>query len=78
MYPEDEEIAGHAYLMAQDSDRGEPKSYKEAIEGPDGEKWIDASDDEMRSLKKNETWTLVDRVMDHRPIGCKWIYKKKE
>lgn len=78
VYPEDEDIAGYAYLMAQDSDSGEPKSYKEATEGPDGEKWTEASDDEMRSLKKNETWTLVDRVMDHRPIGCKWIFKKKE
>ena len=33
--------------------------------------------EEMDSLLKNKTWTLVERPKDQRVIGCKWIYKRK-
>lgn len=33
--------------------------------------------EEMESLKKNETWDLVQLSQGKRAIGCKWTYKKK-
>ncbi|XP_068492265.1 uncharacterized protein [Phaseolus vulgaris] len=32
---------------------------------------------ELDSIKKNNTWTLVDLPKGAKPIGCKWIFKKK-
>lgn len=26
---------------------------------------------------KNKTWILVDRVATQKPIGCKWVFKRK-
>lgn len=76
-YEGDDEIAGFAYLMIEDAGRPEPGSYQEALEDPDSELWIQAADEEMESLLKNKTWILVDRVMGQKPIGCKWVFKRK-
>ena len=32
---------------------------------------------ELDSIKKNNTWILVDLPKGAKPIGCKWIIKKK-
>eukprot|EP00253_Pinus_taeda_P018545 PITA_18545 len=33
--------------------------------------------DEMVSLHKNEAWDLVDLLAGRKPIGSKWVFKKK-
>ncbi|CAM8917129.1 unnamed protein product [Rhodiola kirilowii] len=33
--------------------------------------------EEIKALKENETWELVPRPIDVKPISCKWIYKLK-
>eukprot|EP00253_Pinus_taeda_P027349 PITA_27349 len=33
--------------------------------------------DEMASLRKNETWDLVELPARRKPIGSKWVFKKK-
>jgi hypothetical protein len=33
--------------------------------------------DEMKSLEKNETWDLVPLPQGRKPVGCKWVFKKK-
>ena len=32
---------------------------------------------EMESMSSNSVWELVDPPKEVRPIGCKWIYKRK-
>ena len=32
---------------------------------------------EMNSMYTNQVWTLVDPPKGIKPIGCKWIFKKK-
>ena len=32
---------------------------------------------EMESMYTNSVWELVDQPDGVKPIGCKWIYKKK-
>jgi len=56
----------------------EPQTYKQAISGLEKEKWKDAMDDEIRSLKQNNTWKLTDLPAGRKPINCKWIYKIKQ
>ena len=33
--------------------------------------------DEMASLHKNEAWDLVELSAGRKPIGSKWVFKKK-
>ena len=32
---------------------------------------------EMDSMYTNQVWTLVDAPEGVKPIGCKWVFKKK-
>ena len=35
-------------------------------------------EEEIASLNKNNTWTLVKKPVDQKLVGCKWIYKIKD
>ncbi|RVW88213.1 Retrovirus-related Pol polyprotein from transposon TNT 1-94 [Vitis vinifera] len=41
------------------------------------EKWIEAMKEEMKSMKDNGVWDLVELPEGIKPIGCKWIFKTK-
>ncbi|RVW28588.1 Retrovirus-related Pol polyprotein from transposon TNT 1-94 [Vitis vinifera] len=41
------------------------------------EEWIEAMKDEMKSMKDNGVWDLVELPEGVKPIGCKWIFKTK-
>jgi hypothetical protein len=34
-------------------------------------------DEEMKAIEKNETWEMTDLPKGHKPIGVKWVYRKK-
>ena len=40
-------------------------------------KWIDAMDEEIDAIKRNNTWELVDLPKGKEVIGVKWVYKTK-
>ena len=58
-------------------ERDEPLSYKEAMEGPESEKWLEAMKSEIDSMYTNKVWTLVDIPEDRKAVENKWIFKKK-
>ena len=58
-------------------DNEEPKTYTEALMGPESERWLDAMRSEMESMRENQVWNLVDPPDGMRAIECKWIFKKK-
>jgi hypothetical protein len=31
----------------------------------------------MKSIMSNGTWEVVDRPYGCKPVGCKWVFKKK-
>ena len=33
--------------------------------------------EEITSLYKINTWKLIDKPLDKKVIGCKWVFKKK-
>ncbi|CAM8982076.1 unnamed protein product [Rhodiola kirilowii] len=39
--------------------------------------WKEAINDEMDSIIGNNTWILVDLPPGHKPLGNKWIFRKK-
>jgi hypothetical protein len=43
-------------------DEEEPKSYLEAVNGPNGDLWKEAVEKVLGSLDKARTWDVVDRV----------------
>ncbi|KAK8679994.1 hypothetical protein V6N13_108949 [Hibiscus sabdariffa] len=64
---------GDVILVNQD----EPKTYQEAVASSDSEKWLEAMRSEMDSMSENQVWTLVEPPEGIKPIGCKWVFKKK-
>jgi len=54
-----------------------PASFLEATSVPYAKQWDKAIKNEVESIQKNNTWTLVDLPKGAKPIGCKWIFKKK-
>src|SRR3954471_22941781 len=52
-------------------------SYKEAMEGPESEKWLEAMKSEIDSMYTNKVWTLVDIPEDRMAVENEWIFKKK-
>jgi len=52
-------------------DNDEPKTYEEAMMGPDSEKWLEAMRSELKSMADNQVWNLVEPLDEVRPIECK-------
>ena len=58
-------------------DNDQPMTYKEAVMGPDSEKWLEAMRSELKSMADNQVWNLVEPLDEVRPIEYKWVFKKK-
>jgi hypothetical protein len=54
-----------------------PKTIEEAYSSPDADLWKEAVQSEMDSIMSNGTWEVVDRPYGCKPVGCKWVFKKK-
>ncbi|RVW42881.1 Retrovirus-related Pol polyprotein from transposon TNT 1-94 [Vitis vinifera] len=68
------------YLQEHEFDMGledDPISVSQVKQSSDSEKWIEAMKDEMKSMKDNGVWDLVELPEGVKPIGCKWIFKTK-
>jgi len=67
-----------AYYSMIDRLAREPRSYEEAISGPDAAKWIRAMKHELHSIEVNNTWDVIDiKDITKAPIGSRWVYKIK-
>ncbi|KAH9658263.1 Integrase catalytic domain-containing protein [Citrus sinensis] len=72
------DLIAFALVSADEIAIEEPESYFEAISGKDCDKWLAAMQEEMDSLQRNKTWTLVPNPGNRKLISCKWIFKKNE
>ena len=54
----------------------EPANYKEAMEGPESEKWLEAMRSEIDSMYANKVWTLVD-IPEFRPSRINGYSRKR-
>ena len=55
----------------------DPINFCQAVESSNSLKWIDAMNEEIKSMRDNDVWDLVSLPKDAKPIGCKWIFKTK-
>ena len=58
-------------------DDTEPRSYDEAMSSPACNEWMTAMKDEMKSIRTNQVWELVDLPPRRKSIGNKWVLKIK-
>ncbi|KZV17034.1 hypothetical protein F511_34284 [Dorcoceras hygrometricum] len=55
----------------------EPQTIQEALSNPEAHFWKEAILDEIDSIMHNHTWELTDLPPGCKPLGCKWILKRK-
>ena len=56
---------------------GDPTSFEEAMRSAHSSKWLEAMEDEMKSMKTNGVWNLETIPKGAKTVGCKWVYKTK-
>jgi hypothetical protein len=54
-----------------------PKTIAVAYSSPDADYWKESVRSEMDSIMSNGTWEVVERPYGCKPVGCKWVLKKK-
>ena len=43
----------------------------------DAHHWVKAMKSELDSMYSNQIWDLVKALNGIKPVGCKWVYKRK-
>ncbi|GJV10897.1 zinc finger, CCHC-type containing protein [Tanacetum coccineum] len=70
----DEVSNQHSYCFNVENDL---KLFDEAIKSQDVAFWKETINDEMDSIIGNNIWMLADLPPGCKPLGCKWIFKRK-
>ncbi|GJT61122.1 zinc finger, CCHC-type containing protein [Tanacetum coccineum] len=70
----DEVSNQHSHCFNVEDD---PKIFDKAIKSQDVAFLKEAINDEMNSIIGNNTWVLADLPPCCKPLGCKWIFKRK-
>ena len=52
----------------------QPTCFDEATKQKE---WVDAMNNEIEAIERNNTWDLVDLLVDRNVVGVKWVYKTK-
>ncbi|KAK1601923.1 hypothetical protein QYE76_016591 [Lolium multiflorum] len=65
---------GHDFIVYLVDDT--PTSIS-AYASQDADYWKEAVRSEMDSILANGTWEVTDRPYGCKPVGCKWVFKKK-
>ncbi|KAK8944130.1 hypothetical protein KSP39_PZI007676 [Platanthera zijinensis] len=55
----------------------DPFNFHQAMKSSNSHKWVEAMNDEIKSMEENKVWELVDLPEGTKPVGCKWIFKTK-
>jgi hypothetical protein len=71
--PDDYEI----YVSEEIQMEGDFTSFEEVMRSAYSFKWLDAMEDEMRSMSVNKVWDLEEIPKGAKTVGCKWVYKTK-
>jgi len=69
------------YLQEYEDDisltEDDPINFCEAMKSSDSQKLIGAMEEEIKSMRDNDIWDLVELPEGVKPIGCKWIFATK-
>ncbi|GKC09820.1 zinc finger, CCHC-type containing protein, partial [Tanacetum coccineum] len=75
--PSRTEDIGGSLVPEEVTEEDDPKTFDEAIKSQDVAFWKEAINDEIDSIIDNNTWVLADLPPGCKPLGCKWIFKRK-
>ena len=69
----------YIYNTSLASDPGEPRTYKQAMNGPERDLWMPAIKSEIANFYKREVWKRVPKsqLKGRRTLGTRWVFKKK-
>ena len=65
------------YEAISEEAESDPYTYEEAMNDIDAYHWIKAMKSELDSMYSNQVWDLVKAPIGIKPVGCKWVYKRK-
>ncbi|KAL0293887.1 UNVERIFIED_CONTAM: Retrovirus-related Pol polyprotein from transposon TNT 1-94 [Sesamum radiatum] len=68
---------GEMYHFLPHQEEKEDDEEQEIEEAIKEKKWIQAMEEEIHSIEKNDTWELATLPSGHEAIGVKWVYKIK-
>ena len=68
---------GETYEAILKEAESNPYTYEEAMKDIDAPHWVKAMKSELDSIYSNQIWDLVKAPNGIKPIGCKWVYKRK-
>ena len=68
---------GETYEAISEEFKIDPYTYEEAMNDIDAHHWVKAMKSELDSLYSNQIWDLVKALNGIKPVGCKWVYKRK-
>jgi hypothetical protein len=54
-----------------------PRTIESAYSSPNADYWKEAVRSEIDSIMSNGTREVVEHPYGCKPIGCKWVFKKK-
>nr|GEW44375.1 hypothetical protein [Tanacetum cinerariifolium] len=52
-------------------------NYKAALSDPESEKWLEAINTKVQTMKDNQVWVLVELPPNGQTVRSKWLFKKK-
>jgi hypothetical protein len=70
-------LINEIYQMQSEGLDDDPFTYDEAINDKDATQWKMAMESEIDSMSVNGVWTLVDLPEGIKPIGNRWVFKRK-
>jgi hypothetical protein len=71
--PKDYEI----YISEEIQMEGDRTIFEEVMRSAHSTKWLEAMQDEMKSMSTNKIWDLEEIPKGAKTVGCKWVYKIK-
>jgi hypothetical protein len=65
--PDDYEV----YNTEEFQMKGDPTSFEEAMRSDNSSKWLEAMEDEIKSMSTNKVWDLEHIPKGAKTVGCK-------
>ena len=68
---------GETYEAISKEAESDPYTYEKAMNDIDAHHWIKVMKSKLDSMYSNQVWDLVKVPYSIKPVGCKWVYKRK-
>ena len=65
------------YKAISEEAEANPYTYEEAMNDINAHQWVKAMKSLLDSMYSNQVWDLIKASNGIKPIGCKWVYKRK-